>query len=124
MQYNKRKGEHVKVTSIRNSTSFSDLEDRGTIASLSGPDIAMRGIRQMVEGAESTNTGIFECTAGSYRRIVMQPEVMHILKGRGRFTPDGEEPVEFAPGDTLFFAANTQGLWEMPESMRKFYVIL
>lgn len=114
----------MKVTSIPNSTNFPGLEDRGAIASLSGPDIALRGLRQPVEGAESTNTGIFECSAGSYRRIVMQPEVMHILQGHGRFTPDGEAPVDFAAGDTLFFAANTQGLWEMPETMRKFYVIL
>ncbi|WP_321867124.1 cupin domain-containing protein [Paraburkholderia tropica] len=114
----------MKVTSIKNSAHFLDLEDRGSIASLSGPDIELRGIRQSVDGAEVTNTGIFECTAGSYRRIVMEPEVMHILQGHGRFTPDGEAPVEFSPGDTLFFAANTQGLWEMPEPMRKFYVIL
>lgn len=114
----------MKVTSIRNSQHFSGLEARGSIASLSGPDIALRGLRQLVEGAEATNTGIFECTAGSYRRIVMQPEVMHVLQGRGRFTPDGEAPIDFAAGDTLFFAANTQGLWEMPETMRKFYVIL
>lgn len=114
----------MKVTRIRNSSVVADLEDRGTIASLNGPDIAMRGLRQAVDGAESVNTGIFECTAGSYRRIVMQPEVMHILLGHGRFTANGEEPVEFAPGDTLFFAADTHGLWEMPETMRKFYVIL
>ncbi|WP_425273896.1 cupin domain-containing protein [Paraburkholderia graminis] len=114
----------MKVTRIPNSSVFAGLEDRGTIASLNGADIAMRGLRQAVAGAESINTGIFECTAGSYRRIVMQPEVMHILQGHGRFTADGEQPVEFAPGDTLFFAANTQGLWEMPETMRKFYVIL
>ncbi|MFP3711939.1 cupin domain-containing protein, partial [Paraburkholderia sp. SIMBA_009] len=41
----------------------------------------------------------------------------------GRFTPDNEETVHFENGDTLFFEANTEGLWEVEETMRKVYVI-
>jgi uncharacterized cupin superfamily protein len=48
---------------------------------------------------------------------------MHFLAGRGRFTPDGEDTIHFAGGDTLFFEANTEGLWEVEETMRKVYVI-
>ena len=47
-----------------------------------------------------------------------------IIAGHGRFTPDNEETIHFASGDTLFFEANTEGLWEVDETMRKVYVIL
>ncbi|MHA6788210.1 cupin domain-containing protein [Pseudomonas bijieensis] len=51
---------------------------------------------------ESVDTGVFECTLGSYRRSVKEAEVMHFLKGAGSFTPDGEETLEFRVGDTFF----------------------
>jgi hypothetical protein len=54
---------------------------------------------------------------------VKQAEVMHFLAGRGRFTADGEDTIHFTSGDTLFFEANTEGVWEVEEAMRKVYVI-
>ena len=39
---------------------------------------------------------------------------MHILAGRGRFTPTSGEPIEFRSGDTLFFPADTKGEWRHP----------
>ena len=114
----------MKVQQIKQSVNFEGLEDRGTVESLGATPIKIRGLRKNIEGSESANTGIFECTAGSYRRQVKEAEVMHILSGRGRFTADNEQTIHFGPGDTLFFASNTQGLWEVSEPMRKVYVIL
>ena len=48
---------------------------------------------------------------------------MHFLSGSGTFTPDGGEAIHFRGGDTLFFAANTEGLWQIHAKMRKIYVI-
>ncbi len=48
---------------------------------------------------------------------------MHFLAGTGTFAPDGEEAIEFGAGDTLFFAANTERLRDVRETMRKMYVI-
>jgi uncharacterized protein len=54
---------------------------------------------------------------------VKEAEVMHFLSGSGSFTPDGEKTLHFKGGDTMFFEANTEGLWEIDETLRKIYVI-
>ena len=75
-------------------------------------------MQKVIPGNEAIDTGVFECTPGTYRRAVKQAEVMHFLAGRATFTPDGEAPLEIAPGDTLFFEANTEGLWQIDETIR------
>jgi hypothetical protein len=49
---------------------------------------------------------------------------MHILAGRGRFTPMHGETIEFRAGDTLFFPANTTGEWHIAETLRKVFVVM
>ena len=113
----------MKVQQIKQSVDTQGLEDWGT-AGLSGTTpIQVSGLQKVIKGSEAIDTGIFECSAGTYRRSVKQAEVMHFLTGRGRFTADGEDTIHFASGDTLFFEANTEGLWEVEETMRKVYVI-
>jgi uncharacterized cupin superfamily protein len=113
----------MKVQQIKQSIALAGLEDWGTAGLPGTPEIRVSGAQRVIPGAESIDTGIFECTPGTYRRSVKQAEVMHMLSGSGRFTPDGEDTVHFKGGDTLFFEANTEGLWEVEETMRKVYVI-
>lgn len=113
----------MKVQQIRQSVSLQGLENWGEAGLPGGTPVRVSGVQKTIKGSE-IDTGIFECTAGTYRRSVKEAEVMHILAGHGRFTPDNEETIHFAPGDTLFFEANTEGLWEVEETMRKVYVIL
>ena len=92
----------MKVQHIEQSVNLTNLEDWGT-AGLPGTTPAqVSGVQRVIKGSESVDAGIFECTAGTYRRSVKQAEVMHFLAGRGRFTPDNEETIHFASGDTLF----------------------
>jgi uncharacterized cupin superfamily protein len=114
----------MKVQQIKESVNLQNLDDWGTAGLPGTTPLRVSGVQRVIEGGESIDTGIFECTAGTYRRSVKQAEVMHIIGGRGRFTPDNEETVHFKSGDTLFFEANTEGLWEVDETMRKVYVIL
>jgi uncharacterized cupin superfamily protein len=114
----------MKVQQIKQSIALEALEDWGTAGSPGASEIKVSGVQRVIPGTGTVDTGVFECTAGTYRRTVKQAEVMHILSGRGRFTPDGEESVHFTGGDTLFFEANTEGLWEVEGKMRKVYVIL
>jgi len=114
----------VKVQQIRQSVNLEGLEDWGTAGLPGAPVVKVSGVQRVIEGHEGIDTGIFECSAGTYRRSVKQAEVMHFLAGSGRFTPDGEETIHFTAGDTLFFEANTEGLWEVDAAMRKVYVIL
>ncbi|AXF25500.1 hypothetical protein CUJ89_34100 [Burkholderia pyrrocinia] len=102
----------------------ADLPDDWGTAGLPGTEPARVAGRQVViPGSEAFDTGVFECTPGTYRRTVKEAEVMHFLAGAGTFAPNGEEAAEFGAGDTLFFAANTEGLWQVRETMRKVYVI-
>jgi uncharacterized cupin superfamily protein len=57
-------------------------------------------------------------------RQLAEAEVMHVLAGRGRFTPTHGEPVEFRAGDTLFFPRNTTGEWHIAETLRKVFVVM
>jgi hypothetical protein len=115
---------NVKVQQIKQAVELGGLEDWGT-ASLPGKDaVRVSGKQYVIPGNEAIDTGVFECSPGTYRRVVKQAEVMHLLSGSGSFTPDGEPAVHFRGGDTMFFEANTEGLWQVDETMRKIYVIL
>ena len=113
----------MKVQQIKQSIALQGLEAWGTAGLPGTPEIQVSGVQKVIRGSEAIDTGIFECTPGTYRRSVKQAEVMHFLSGRGRFTPDGEDTVHFTGGDTLFFEAHTEGTWEVEETMRKVYVI-
>ncbi len=70
------------------------------------------------------NAGIWECTPGRFRRQVAQAEYSYFIEGEGSFTTDGGMPVEFRAGDSIYFAANTQGEWDIRKTVRKAYLIL
>jgi len=114
----------MKVQQITQSITLQGLEDWGTVGLPGTTPIKVSGVQRVIPGSEAIDTGVFECTPGTYRRSIRQAEVMHILAGNGRFTPDGEDTIHFAAGDTLFFEKDTEGLWEVQETMRKIYVIL
>lgn len=114
----------MKVQKIEQPAAIDVLDSLGSIEGLPGtPAIQLAGFQQAIPGKEDIDAGIFECTAGSYRRSVKQAEVMHILEGSGSFTADGEPPQTFRAGDSLFFEANTQGTWVVESKMRKLYII-
>lgn len=114
----------MKVQKIEQPAAIETMESWGTVAGLPGTGaIPLSGIQIAIPGKEDIDTGIFECGAGSYRRGVKQAEVMHFLSGTGSFTPDGEATLTFKGGDTLFFAAHTEGTWVVETPMRKLYVI-
>lgn len=114
----------MKVQKITQPAAIAVMEDWGSVEGLPGTgSIALSGMQKVIPGKEDIDTGIFECGVGSYRRSVKQAEIMHFLNGNGSFTPDGEETLHFKPGDSLFFAANTEGTWVIENTMRKLYVI-
>lgn len=113
----------MKIQQLHQAAQAAGLEDWGT-AGLPGAEATrLFGRQYMIPGNEAVDTGVFECEPGSWRRSVEQAEVMHFLSGSGTFTPDGGEAIHFRGGDTLFFAANTEGLWQIHAKMRKIYVI-
>lgn len=69
------------------------------------------------------STGFWECAPGRFRRQVPQAEYSCFISGHGSFTPDGGETIVFGAGDAIYFAANTEGEWNIAETVRKAYVI-
>ncbi|MNR69306.1 Cupin domain protein [compost metagenome] len=53
-----------------------------------------------------------------------EAEYSYVISGEGSFTPDDGETIEFRAGDVLYFTANTQGTWEIRQTLRKTYLIL
>ncbi|MDT4825720.1 hypothetical protein FQZ97_590110 [compost metagenome] len=72
----------------------------------------------------NATTGIWECSPGQFRRQVAEAEYSYIISGEGSFTADGGSPAEFRAGDVLYFSANTQGVWDIRQTVRKSYLIL
>lgn len=73
--------------------------------------------------APKADIGFWECSVGKFEREIMQAEYSYFLSGSGRFTPTDGETIEFKAGDSMYFAANTHGVWEIDETVRKTYVI-
>lgn len=100
-----------------------DFTTLATVGAPIGEQIAMT----RVAGNTATplgNAGIWECSPGRFRRQVPQAEFSYIIAGSGSFTPDGGETVAFGAGDSLWFAPDTQGEWDIRETVRKAYLII
>src|SRR5260370_40213360 len=103
----------MKVQQIKQSVSLRNLEDWGTAGLPGTTPIQVSGVQRVIEGSEAIDTGIFECSAGTYRRSVKQAEGMRFLAGRVRFAREGEDTCHCAGGSTLFFEADTDGRGEV-----------
>ncbi len=77
-----------------------------------------------VERADGVETGVWECTPGRWRRQIVQQEFCHFIAGRCTFTPDGGEPIAIGAGDALMMPANTTGVWDIQETVRKTFVLI
>jgi uncharacterized protein len=115
----------MSITVLRKTATFAGLQDQGTPARpRSEPPCRFSGIDVELQGAGDNNCGIWECTPGLFERQLEQAEVMHIVAGRGAFTPSGGETFEFRAGDTLFFPEHTRGVWRIDETLRKVFVVM
>ena len=77
-----------------------------------------------VERPDKVETGVWECSPGRFRRQIVEQEFCHFIAGRGTFTPDDGEPIAFQAGDAFLLPANSLGVWDIQETVRKTYVII
>lgn len=72
---------------------------------------------------ESTLAGVWEC-APCREEIDAYPvhEMMTVISGSVTLSRDGRSET-FTPGDTFFIARGTPCVWEVTETLRKFYMI-
>ena len=110
---------------LAQSAHMQGLKSDGPVGRpLSEPACITSNLPVEIDGAGNNRTGIWEVNVGRFERQLANPEVMHILAGECTFTPDGEAPAEIKAGDTLFFPANTSGVWDVHVPLRKFYVVM
>jgi len=115
----------MSIVVVSNSAQADGLIASGAVARpLSQPACETVSLEVPIESAGANRSGLWECTPGRFERQLANAEVMHILSGACTFTPAGEAPQEIRAGDTLFFPANTVGVWDIRETLRKVYVVM
>lgn len=112
----------MSITHFKNTASVQ-LDESNPVAVPLSETIAVASTTS-VERPDGVETGIWECTPGVWRRQIVQQEFCHIISGRCTFTPDGGEPMEIKAGDALMMPANTTGVWDIKETVRKTYVLI
>jgi uncharacterized cupin superfamily protein len=114
-----------KITHIAQSAGTRDLQDGGVMPTASHGTTPQSSARSLsVPGIDGATTGIWECSAGRWRRASSSAEIMHFLAGECIFTPDGGSPMHLRAGDTVVFPVHTTGVWEATTTIRKVFVSL
>ncbi|MBF7731426.1 cupin domain-containing protein [Pseudomonas sp. N040] len=112
----------MNITHFKNTPEYA-LPATSTVALPLGEPVAMSASHG-VERNDGVEAGIWECSPGRWRRQIVQQEFCHIISGSCTFTPDGGEAIEIRAGDALVFPANTTGIWDIRETVRKTYLLI
>lgn len=110
-----------QIEAVANIPSH-ELDDWGDVElPISDQISALRGliINEHEDGSEA---GIWECTPGNWTRQVMDAEISSFVAGHARFHPEEGETIEIKAGDTVYFDENSEGTWEVIETVRKAYL--
>ncbi len=114
-----------RIEHIVQSASISDLQDGGIMPTAIGDSQPRTRTRVLAaSGIRGADSGVWECSPGTFRRATANAEVMHFIAGECTFTRDGGDPIHISAGDTVAFPANTQGVWVVRSTIRKVYVSL
>lgn len=112
----------MSITQFKN-TDTVELQESNPVAVPLGEPVSIASVTA-VERSDGVETGIWECTPGRWRRQIVQQEFCHFIKGRCTFTPDGGEPMTIEAGDAILLPANSIGVWDIQETVRKTYVLI
>lgn len=113
----------MSITQFKNTATLQ-LEETNPVAVPLGEPVAIASTTS-VERDDGVETGVWECTPGRWRRQITAQEFCHFISGRCTFTPDGGgETLHIQGGDALMLPANTLGIWDIQETVRKSYVLI
>jgi uncharacterized cupin superfamily protein len=107
--------------------AFADILPSGfleppTAEPLSGPIATWtREIFSSPDG--TTSAGYWQVEAGRSRWDFDYTEVIWVVEGEVTVTEDGGEPVRLSPGDVGVFPVGWKGEWDVPDGLKKFYVV-
>ena len=114
----------MSITMIKGAAALpsAQLESQGPVRVPLGEPVAQL---RSTAWRETPDCGVWECTPGRWERQVKSAEFCHFVAGRCTFTPAGGGAVlTIEAGDALYFPANTRGVWDVAETVRKTYVLL
>ncbi len=112
----------MSITHFKHTASLA-LDQSSPVAVPLGAPVAVTSLTS-VERADGVETGVWECTPGRWRRQILQQEFCHFIQGRCTFIPDVGEPLQIQAGDAVLFPANSTGIWDIQETLRKSYVLI
>ena len=112
----------MSITQFKNTDTVA-LQESNPVAVPIGTPVPVASVTA-VERSDGVETGIWECTPGRFQRQIVQQEFCHFIKGRCTFTPDGGDPLTIEAGDAIMLPANSTGVWDIQETVRKTYVLI
>ncbi|MGY2201360.1 cupin domain-containing protein [Pseudomonas gingeri] len=112
----------MSITQFKN-TATATLEVSNPVAVPLSEQVSVASVT-CVECNDGVETGIWECTPGRWRRQIVAQEFCHFIQGRCTFTPDNGETLHIEAGDALMLPANSTGIWDIQETVRKTYVLI
>jgi len=99
-----------------------ELDDWGPVQEPISETVShMRG-RIINENPDGSEAGIWECTPGTWTRVIMDAEISSFVAGHALFHPDDGDTIDIRPGDTVYWDKNSKGTWEVKETVRKAYL--
>src|SRR5699024_3396862 len=113
---------HVKTYGAfeTNTVNLGEFRDKETAIT--------EGVREASVTTWAENgmkVGIWECTPGAFNSSREGfTEICTILSGRVTLEVEGEEPMEFGPGDIMVTPAGWKGVWRVHETVRKQFTII
>lgn len=115
------------ITMIKNPAvqASAQLEDWGPVSQPVGDVISkLRGVTSTDTKSGEPDVGIWECSPGKWHRQIKTAEFCHFLSGRCTFTSESGQKIEIAAGDAVYFPANSLGVWDVHETVRKVYILI
>ena len=110
-----------QVENVANIPS-SELDDWGPVPEPVSEMVSKLRGRIINENPDGSEAGIWECTPGTWTRLVMDAEISSFVAGHALFHPDDGETIDIKAGDTVYFDNNSKGTWEVLETVRKAYL--
>ncbi len=67
-------------------------------------------------------SGVWDCTAGTFRWINERDEIVHIVEGEAR-VGDGSTTHVLVPGSVAYLPAGLETTWEVPSYVKKAFIL-
>lgn len=82
-----------------------------------------RGAVLLQSADKLISSGLWSCTAGSFRWEFGWDEFVHILEGEVTITEDGGDSYTLRPGDSAHFPLGLRTQWHVPEFVKKSFTL-